>query len=82
MDPEDHFGILVNRAGENKKKIFISNFRVFSFFRIFDPVPEKLYFFWFSTGEWPPAGPHFPLLVEGMVIFGHHFRPPSSSLIE
>ena len=65
-----------------RKKIFISNFRVFSVFRFFDPVPEKLYFFWFSTGEWPPAGPRFPLLREGWGILGDRVRPPSKLLID
>ena len=42
-------------------------------FRIFDPVAQELYFLCLATVNTPPAGLHFPLLVEGWVIFGDHF---------
>jgi hypothetical protein len=53
----DPFDILVDRAGENKKKIFISNFRIFSVFQKFDhdqksPHPPSK-----QTKDAPAAGP-------------------------
>ena len=72
----------LDRDRSKVKNFFISNFWNFTVFSIFHPEDQELYFFLFIAGEGPPAGAYFPLLDEGLAIFGDTFRRGRKSLIE